>query len=165
MPAALSQTRRERADRVPRPPRPPRFVRGRIMAGRVLIGAVTIVLAVNVWTGFPLLALWVGSQLAGGDPLSMQGVIFVLLTLTVLVVLAYRALSWLSLRYDELTGKPPLPREPAPWLMSLRGGRAAETHRRRETNLVERIIVLTVVAGLLTFEAWFFLLAHYRPPT
>lgn len=166
MPTTASQPRpRPRADRVPTPPRRFRGGWGRVMAERVLIGAVTIVLAVNVWTGFPLVALWVGSQLAGGNPLSMRGVVFVLLTLIVFVVLAYHALARLSARYDDLTGRPPGPREPPPWLVSLRGGRAADTHRRRQTNLVERIIMLTVVAGLLSFEAWFFLLAHYAPPT
>jgi hypothetical protein len=37
--------------------------------------------AVNVWTGAPLLAVWVGSQTQGGGVLSLRGVVTVLVVL------------------------------------------------------------------------------------
>ena len=45
------------------------------MLGRILIAGTAIVISVNLWSGFPILSLWVGSRFAGGDVLSMRGVV------------------------------------------------------------------------------------------
>jgi hypothetical protein len=116
--------------------------------------------ATNIWTGAPLVALWVGSQVQRS-----MGHLSLTALFTVLVVFATLAfaLSWmlarLNARYDELTGRPPERRQPLPWLRSLRGERENEARGRLGISAVERVVVITVVAAVVAFEAWFFLLA------
>ena len=45
---------------------------------RALLLAAMAVVAVNIWTGSPLLALWVGSRLQGTSGLSMGAVFAVI---------------------------------------------------------------------------------------
>jgi hypothetical protein len=63
------------------------------------------------------------------------------------------------------TGRRPLPRQPAPWLL-IRSADAARPARagRRELNAVETIVILTVVAASILFEAWFFFFAKTVVP-
>jgi hypothetical protein len=132
---------------------------------RVVLGTSTILVGVNVWSGIPLVSLWVGSRFANGQLLSMSGVVAVLLVLTVLEFTAVWLLGWLSSHYDHVTGRPAPPREQAPWMQSLRGERAEYVRRRRGTNAVESIIVVTVVVGFVAFEVWFFFFAHLSLPS
>lgn len=115
--------------------------------------------AVNIWTGAPLLALWVGSRVAGGSGLSMGAVFVVVVVLAILVMLLAGALGWLSTRYDELTGRPPAARRTSPWLRSMRGEREELVRRSRHISAVERLVVLSVVSCVLAFEIWFLFLA------
>ena len=52
---------------------------------RAALAAATAFLAINLWTGAPLLALWVGSQVVGKTVLSMRAVFVVVAVLAVLV--------------------------------------------------------------------------------
>jgi hypothetical protein len=52
---------------------------------RAAMAGVTAFIAVNIWTGAPLLALWVGSQVVGQRALSMAAVGVVVVVLAVLV--------------------------------------------------------------------------------
>ena len=131
---------------------------------RIGLGAVTVLLSVNIWTGFPLLALWVGSRFAGGNAFNEGGIVIAILALIVLMATGLRLLTWLSTRYDHITGRPPKVREPAPWLRSMRSEREAPLRLRRNTNAVEAIVVLTVVAAFIAFEAWFFFFAGSSLP-
>ncbi len=117
------------------------------------------VLALNVWTGSPLLALWIGSRVQGSGPPSMAAVGAVAGSLAVFSIGLVRALSLLSDRYDRLAGRPRGPREPAPWLRSLRGERAQEKSRQLGLTALERILVLSVVLVVAAFEVWFFFLS------
>lgn len=119
-------------------------------------------LTANVVTGFPLVALWVGSRFAGGDPLSMGAIVIVIVALGALLAMALFGLERISAKYDQLTGRPPAVRQPAPWLLSMRASQSVPTGRRRETNAIEAIVVMIVVAAFITFEIWFFFLAS-RP--
>jgi hypothetical protein len=74
------------------------------------------------------------------------------------------ALAWLSARYDRVTGRPPAPRQPAPWLLSRRADTARAARPGREVNAVETIVVLTVVVAFVAFEVWFFFLAKAALP-
>jgi hypothetical protein len=113
--------------------------------------------SVNIWTGSPLLAVWVGSQVqqAQGQP-SMLAVFVVVVVLAVLVLALATALSSLSATYDRLTGRPPAPRQPAPWLRSMRAERQSEVAKEHGLNGMERILVVTVVGAAIAFEVWFF---------
>jgi hypothetical protein len=153
------------ADPAGRPVEAVRPTGARAMLERMALGAATTILSVNIWTGFPLLALWVGSRFAYGDPLSMEGIVIVLAVLIVLAVVGIRSLTWLSTRYDRLTGKPPSPRQPAPWLRSMRAERSDAARSRRKANSIEMIVVLAVVAAIIAIEIWFFFFAGSPLPT
>ena len=102
---------------------------------RFLLAALMAVLLLNLWTGGPLLALWLGSRVQGDGPPKMGAVGVVILALVVISVALYRALQATSQAYDDLTGGDPTVRQHAPWLRSMRGerpkydGRAAASSR------------------------------------
>ncbi len=75
---------------------PPRL----IMLKRAAMAAATAFLSINIWTGAPLLAVWVGSQVSGRSILSMKAVLVVILVLAALVVASAMALAWLNDTYD-----------------------------------------------------------------
>ncbi|HEX8207376.1 MAG TPA: hypothetical protein VF587_15040 [Solirubrobacteraceae bacterium] len=121
--------------------------------------------AINIWTGAPLLAVWVGSQAAAGSRLSMGAVGVVIVVLAASCIALTMAVSWLSARYDELTGRPPEARRTSPWLRSMRGEREQEARRRHGISPIERVIVIVVVLGVLAFEVWFFFFAGSSLPS
>lgn len=41
----------------------------------------------------------------------------------------------------------------------MRAANSVPSGKRRETNAIEMIVVMTVVAAFITFEIWFFFLA------
>lgn len=129
--------------------------RGPLLA-RVALAAAAAVVTVNIWTGAPLLALWVGSQAAGPSGLSMTAVLLVIVVLVALVLALVRLLAAINARYDELAGRPQM-RRVAPWLRSMRGER--EEWARQRPSAVERAVVAAVTVGVLAFNAWFFFLA------
>jgi hypothetical protein len=96
----------------------------------------------------------------------MGGIVVVLISLGVLMYICLRALAWLSTRYDHVTGRPPLPRQPAPWLLSMSAD-AVKPGRpgRRDVNAVEGIVILTVVVAFVAFEVWFFFFAKGAVPS
>ena len=53
------------------------------MLKRIAMVAATAFLSINLWTGAPLFALWVGSQVVGQTALSMQAVFVVVIVLAV----------------------------------------------------------------------------------
>jgi hypothetical protein len=136
-----------------------------IAAKKVGLLIATTLLSINVWTGSPLLALWVGSRVQGGGGLSMTAVFTVVVVLAVLVMALTWALAWLNARYERLAGTPPAPRQPPPWLRSMRGEREVDTRRRSGITPLERIVVGCVVAAVIVFEIWFFFFAGSSLPS
>jgi hypothetical protein len=132
---------------------------------RVLLVSASALAAINIWTGAPLLAVWVGSQAAAGSRLSMGAVGIVVVVLAASCFALATALSWLSARYDELTGRPAAARRTSPWLRSLRGEREEVSRRRHGISPVERVVVIVVVLGVLAFEVWFFFFAGSSLPS
>ena len=119
------------------------------------LAALMAFLALNVWTGSPLLALWIGSRIQGeNSQTSMGAVAAVILCLIVFSVLLYQALKRVSYAYQEATGTLPTVRTHAPWLRSMRGERP-DYHTARISG-AERIVVVTVILAAAAFEAWFF---------
>ena len=131
---------------------------------RVLLGVATTLVSVNLWTGGPLLALWVGSrvQTAVGQ-LSMAAVGATVAVLIVETFLLYRVLAWLTVRYNEALGRE-TPRRQLPWLKPMSGERRA-LEVRRPLTAPEKIVVASVVAAALVGEVWFFFFAHYALPS
>ena len=125
-------------------------------AKRFLLASLMALLVVNLWTGGPLLALWLGSQVQGTGPPSMGAVGVVILALVVISAGLYRALQWASAQYDDLTGATPTVRQHAPWLRSMRGERPNYDGVRPELTSGERILVGGVIVAFAAFEIWFF---------
>ncbi len=127
---------------------------------RTVLGALTTLVAVNIWTGGPLVALWVGSRVQSAvGQLSMGAVGATVGVLIVETILLYKLLALLSLRYDRAIGRE-TPRQQTPWLKPMSGERKAIAVKRPLTA-VERIVIASVVIGVLSFEIWFFFFAHY----
>jgi hypothetical protein len=120
------------------------------------LAALMAFLALNVWTGSPLLALWIGSQIQGEESQPSMGAFAAVIgCLVVFSVLLYQALKYVSQAYREATGTVPTVRTHAPWLRSLRAERAEYAATTRISG-AERIVVATVVIAAVAFEIWFF---------
>lgn len=122
---------------------------------RIALAAASMLVSINVCTGFPLLALWVGSLAANGNVFSWIGIITAIVSMAVLAALGVVSLSRLSARYNKVTGRPPPTRQPRPWQLSMSTARAAPERARRATNPVEVIVVLTVVVAFEALVIWF----------
>jgi hypothetical protein len=131
------------------------------------IGLVTAsaLCSINLWTGAPLFAVWVGSKVQGNlNNLSMTAVFSVVAVLAATVFLLALVLTWLNAKYDELTGRPPAARQTSPWLRSMRDEREENVRRKYGISAVERVVVVSVVAAVLAFEVWFFFFAGSSLP-
>src|SRR5947208_13419086 len=131
---------------------------------RVGLGSLAALVSVNVWTGAPLFAVWVGSKIQGNfSSLSMGAVVLTVIVLAIVEFGLALVLSWVNARYDEAIGRPPLRRR-YPWHTSMRGEREEVIAQRQGVSGVERIAIVSVVAGALVFEFWFFFLAGSSLP-
>jgi hypothetical protein len=131
------------------------------------IGLVTAsaLCSINLWTGAPLLAVWVGSKVQGNlNNLSMTAVFSVILVLAVMVFLLAYLLTWINAKYDELAGRPPAARQTSPWLRSMRDEPEGDVRQKYGMSAVERVVVISVVAAVLAFEVWFFFFAGSSLP-
>jgi hypothetical protein len=134
-----------------------------MMLRRLALAGATAFIAVNIWTGCPLLALWVGSQAVGQGTLSMAAVCVVIVVLAALVFVMAVMLTWLNSVYAELTGRPRS--EPrATWLRSMRAeGEDRASHRVGVTAL-ERIVMINVYIAVITLVVWYVLFAGAPSP-
>ncbi|HZX07080.1 hypothetical protein [Kribbella sp.] len=124
---------------------------------RFALAAATALLAVNLWTGAPLLAIWCGSRVQNSTGLTMTTVGVVLGVLSVTVALLVFLLTRVEAAYRVATGQETRRRR-ATWLRSMRDERADYAERRPMSGY-EKVLVGAVVAAVLAFEAWFFLFA------
>ena len=120
---------------------------------RALLLAAMAVTAVNIWTGSPLLALWVGSRLQGT---SMGAVFAVVAVMAATSFALIKLLGALGTKHDELLGIPPPPRRQQPWLRSLSGERTRDQRRRQRVTALDVVLVGMVLIASLAFEVWFF---------
>lgn len=122
---------------------------------RLALTAAMTVAAVNVWTGSPLVALWIGSKLQGEGPPKMSSVAVVAITMAAISLGLIRVLTVLGRRHDRLTGHTPQVGAHAPWLRSMRGERPFYPDEKAYVSTLERILVLMVVLAVIAFEIWF----------
>jgi len=132
---------------------------GRIKRAGVL--ALTAVVGMNVWTGSPLLALWVGSRVENSSSATGPSMLAIFV-----VVFVMAAASWVLLRllyrlqehYFKLLGRPPR-RYRSTWLRSMRAERG-EWARQHDPDAratpFEITVMVCVVAAVAAFEVWFF---------
>jgi hypothetical protein len=138
--------------------------RGFLALKRAAMAGFTALVTVNIWTGCPLLALWVGSQAVGQRTLSMAAVGVVLVVLGGLEFAMLIALSWLISIYDELTGRPRA--EPgAPWLRTLcRPEAEGQISRRAGITSLDGIVVINVYVAVITLVVWYLFFAPHPAP-
>jgi hypothetical protein len=127
---------------------------------RVALVAGMAVSSVSLWTAAPLLGIWVGSRVAPSSGISMLALASVAATIGATCWLLLRALAWMGVTYDRLTGRRATVRRHTPWLRSMRGERehgqpGAEAH----LTPLEYVLVGAVLVAWLAFEAWFFFLS------
>ena len=141
-------------------PGPPRYM----ALKRAAMAGATAFITVNLWTGAPVLALWVGSQVVGQRALSMTAVGVVVLVLAVLEIVLALALTWLNNVYDEITGRPRAERR-ATWLRSMRAEAEGHVSQRVGITLLERIVMINVYIAVIGFIVWWFVFAGAPSPT
>ena len=131
------------------------------------IGLVTAsaLVSINIWTGAPLLAVWIGSKVQGSlTTLSMAAVFSVIGVLAVTVFLLALLLAQINRAYDDLIGRAPAGRQTSPWLRSMRAEREEDIREKFGMSAIEKVVVATVVAAALAFEVWFFFFAGSSLP-
>ena len=65
---------------------------------RAGLAAASALVSINVCTGFPLLALWIGSLVADGNVFSWAGIITAIVSMAVLATLGVKSLTRMSAR-------------------------------------------------------------------
>src|SRR4051812_12223723 len=73
---------------------------------RVTLTCVMVVLTLNIWTGGPLLALWIGSQAQGEGPPTMSAVAVAAVSLGVISYVLVRLLARVDAMHTRMTGRP-----------------------------------------------------------
>ncbi len=121
-----------------------------------LLAAMTAA-TMNVFTGAPLLALWIGSRVQGTTQQpTMAPVAVVALSMGVFGFVLVRLLRYLGSAYDRATGRRPTIRAHVPWLRSLRSERPHEAGDDYSLSALEIILCATVLIAIGVFEYWFF---------
>jgi hypothetical protein len=124
-------------------------------AKRFGLAALMAFLALNIWTGAPLLAVWIGSRIQGEESQASMGAVAAVIGCLILFSVGlYQALKYVLHAYQETTGTLPTVRTHAPWLRSMRGERPE--YGAAHISGGERIVVVTVIFAAVAFEVWFF---------
>jgi fatty acid desaturase len=129
---------------------------------RAAMAAATAFLAINLWTGAPLIALWVGSKTSGSTVLSMQAVFVVVIVLAVLVLAMVMALAWLNQSYNALTGRPEGEHR-LRWLRSM-NTQGQDEGNRTGISTLEQIVMVSVYIAVIALLVWFFFFARSPLP-
>lgn len=120
-----------------------------------LFAALTVLL-LNLFTGSPLMAIWLGSRVQGAGPPTMNAFLTFMGSFALFSFVLIRLIAYTTRARDALTGRRPTVREHLPWLRSLRGERPAEMGREAGLTPLDVILCLIVIAAVLAFEIWFF---------
>lgn len=123
---------------------------------RAIVVAASAFVAVNIWTGAPLLALWAGSRIVGRMALSMSAVGVVVAVLGATVYLMASLLARLNGLYRRLAAMDEERRQPQ-WLSPLADAGADRSGQR--LTPVEWAIVASVQLAVISFLVWFFFVA------
>lgn len=123
---------------------------------RIALLVVSALATVNLWTGGPVAALWIGAQIQGDTTqLKMEALFGVIVALGFISYGLLRVLTWARHRYDEVTGAE-INKRRAPWMRSMRGERDEDVHAQTPANAVDKIVMAGVVIAVLAAEVWFF---------
>jgi hypothetical protein len=123
---------------------------------RIVLAALIGLASLNLWTGGPLLALWVGSHAQGSGPLTMTALLVVTVVLLSVSLALVRLIAVLEHAYQKRRGVTPRVRSHTPWLRSMRGERPVYPGESARLTAPERILVAVVIVAVVLFEIWFF---------
>jgi hypothetical protein len=127
---------------------------------RVVLIALMGVVTLNIWTGAPLLGLWVGSRVAPSSGISMLAVGVIAVTIGAVAFALVRVLGMLQAAHDRLTGHEHTIRRHTPWLRSMSGDRPRELGGEAPPLTAgDYMVVSVVVLAVAAFEIWFFFFA------
>ena len=84
-------------------------------------------------------------ELRWRNNLSMTAVFSVVAVLAGTVFGLALLLTWLNVKYNELTGRPVVARQTSPWLRSMRDERGDDTQRKYGIGGIERVVVICAV--------------------
>jgi hypothetical protein len=115
-----------------------------------------LVVALNVWTGSPLLALWIGSRLQGSGAPQLGPIFVVLVCFGLFSFGLATLLARLGDKYERLTGQGAQVHGHVPWLRSMRGERPQYPGQHVHVTGLEQILIVTVALCAIAFEIWFF---------
>ncbi|NLT07561.1 MAG: hypothetical protein GXY03_14815 [Solirubrobacterales bacterium] len=130
---------------------------GRHRIARVSLTAAMAVVALNIWTGSPLLALWIGSQVQGAGPPTMGAIAVVVVSMLAFSLGLVALLNHLGRLHDRLVGFTPTVTDHAPWLRSMRGERPLYPGVDAELSVLERVLIAMVATVVVVFELWLLL--------
>ena len=124
---------------------------------RVAIVAAMGVVTLNIWTGAPLLGLWIGSRVAPESGISMFAVL--------VIVVVIGASAWALLPHPRLAaavlrprsaGSPTTRRQTA-WLKPMSGQRTRGAGGQAPPlTATDYVVVGVVILAIAAFEIWFF---------
>jgi hypothetical protein len=129
---------------------------GRSRLKRLALATLIALASLNIWTGGPAFALWVGSRMQGSGPPTMLPVFVAIVVLAAVSLGLVRLIAALERAYDECTGRGPTVRAHTPWLRSMRGERPVYPGEKPSLTGPERILVTVAVMAVVAFEVWFF---------
>jgi len=122
------------------------------------------VVTLNIWTGAPLLGLWVGSRVAPESGISMLAFLVVAVVIGASAWVLLRVLGHLQLAHARLTGRPPKRRQTT-WLRAMSGERSPrEGGEAPPMTAADYVVVAMVVLAVAAFEVWFFFFAGSSLP-
>ena len=124
-----------------------------LLAKRVLLAGASAFVAVNIWTGAPLLALWVGSRLVGQTSLSMRGVAIVVVVLGVVVFSLTVLLTLINDLYLDVVQAPRATRRPQ-WLSHFGEEPRRSDERWAPSSTIEQIVVASVYVAVIALLVW-----------
>ncbi len=128
---------------------------------RVAILAAMAVVTLNLWTGAPLLGLWVGSRVAPESGISMLAVLVIVIVVVIgaAVWALLQVLGRLQLTYARLSGRPTTRRQTT-WLKPMSAQRTRGAGGQAPPlAATDYVVVSVVVLAIAAFELWFFLFA------
>ena len=118
------------------------------------------VVTLNIWTGAPLLGLWVGSKVAPDSGISMLSFFVVALVIGVAALLLLQLLGLLQAAHARASGRELSRRRQTSWLKPMSGartrGKGAVTPPLTATDYV---VIGVVILAVAAFEVWFFFFA------
>jgi hypothetical protein len=128
-------------------------------AKRIALVAAMGVVTLNIWTGAPLLGLWVGSKVAPASGISMLSFFVVALVIGVAALLLLQLLGVLQAAHARASGRE-LPRRQTSWLKPMSGARTrGKGAVAPPLTATDYVVIGAVVLAVAAFEAWFLLFA------